>query len=111
MKTDGNITALSTKEGDMVFEQDQIEETIMQHFSTIFEGKRVPVTPSKPPPDQIEAALQELDQILGQKQPVFKSDHFEEEICKPCSFTELDRILQKLPSGKASGYDCFSFSK
>ena len=105
MKTAGNITALATKDGDMVFEQEQIEETILKHFTAIFEGKRVPVTPSKPSPDQVEAALQELDQILGQKQPVFESDHFEKEVCRPYNYTELDQILQKLPSGKASGYD------
>ena len=85
----------------MVFEQHQLEETVLQHF----EGKRVPIYPPTSPPDQTEAALLELDQLLGQNQPVFDSKHFESKVCAPYSFVELSKILEKLPSGKACGYD------
>ena len=33
---------------------------------------------------------------------------FEDQICSPFSFVELDQILKELPNNKASGYDNIS---
>ena len=108
IKTAGQITALNNIKGEMVFEQHQVEDAAMLHFATIFEGKRIPIYPQASPPDQIELALHELDQILGHKQPLFEPDHFEAKVCAPYSFVELSQILEKLPSGKACGYDRYT---
>ena len=108
IKTAGQITALNNIKGEMVFEQHQVEDVAMQHFATIFEGKRIPIYPQASPPDQIELALHELDQILGHKQTLFEPDHFKAKVCAPYSFVELSQILEKLPSGKACGYDRYT---
>ena len=105
MKAAGCISALTSKSGQMVFDQDEIEDVVLAHFGTIFEGQRVPVYPVEPPADQVEIALAEIEQMLGQTQVVFEPDHFEEQVCQPYSSVELDQILHNLPGGKASGYD------
>ena len=105
MKAAGCITALSNKSGQMVFAQDEIEDAVLAHFGTIFDGQRVPVYSVEPPADQVEIALAEIEQLLGQTQTVFEPDHFEEQVCQPYSSVELDQVLHKLPGGKASGYD------
>ena len=110
MKAAGKITALTNKAGQMVFEQEDIEEAVLEHFGTIFEGKRVPVHLDEPFVDHVQLALDDIEQILGQTEAVFEPDHFEEQVCRPYSSTELDQILHKLPSGKASGYDRFLFN-
>ena len=107
MKAAGKITALTNKSGQMVFEQEDIEEAVLVHFENIFEGKRVPVYTADPCVDQVQLALADIEQLLGQTEAVFAPDHFEEHVCRPYSSAELDQILQKLPSGKASGYDRF----
>ena len=89
----------------MVFSQDEVEDVVLAHFAISFQGKRVPVYPIENV-DQIELTLQEIEQIICQATPPTEKDRFESEICSPYSFTELDQILQKLPNGKASGYDC-----
>ena len=105
IRSAGNITALTKKTGEMVFDQSQIEEAVMEHFEEMFKGKRIPVYLDKAPVDQVELALQEIDQILNEQDANFQPDHFEQKVCAPYSSVELDQILQKLPSGKASGYD------
>ena len=105
MKSAGNITALTKKSGEMVFEQSQIEDAVLEHFEEIFKAKRIPVFLDEAPVDQVELVCREIDQILGEQDVNFQPDHFEEKICAPYSMVELDQILQKLPSGKASGYD------
>ena len=107
IKAAGSITALTDRSGAMVFEQHEVEEVILQHFTSIFDGQRVPVFTSETPPDQLQLALQEIDQMLHQQDPVLPPDHFEEKVCAPYSFVKFDQILQKLPTGKASGYDRF----
>ena len=101
----GNISAAYNKSGQMVFDQHEIEEAVLHHFSTVFKGKRCPVFPLESSSPQVDLAILEIDQILRQTPVLFKPDQFEEEICTPYSFLELTQILDKLPSGKASGYD------
>ena len=109
MKAAGSISALTNKSGKMVFDQDEIEEAVIEHFATVFEGQRAPVHVMEPPNDQVDIVLAEIEEILGQSEPSFAPDQFEEEVCKPYSYVELEQILQKLPAGKASGYDRFAY--
>ena len=90
----------------MVFEQAEIEDAILDHFSTIFKGKRVPVYSASNNTDtesMIELTLLELDQILSSDTPPLQEDQFEEKVCSPYSFSELDQILQNLQNNKAAG--------
>ena len=92
----------------MVFEQTELEDAVLAHFSTIFQGKRVPVHPVEETVDQVELTILELDQILSNITPIFKDDNFESKVCSPYSFNELDEALQNLPPGKAAGFDNIS---
>ena len=89
----------------MVFEQSEIEEAVLNHFQTIFEGKRHPVFTESSPSDQNLIALQEIDDILEQESFSFENDQFENDVCPPFTFTELEHTLESLPNGKATGYD------
>ena len=99
----GSISGAYDKTGKMVFNQTEIEEAVMSHFADIFLGKRHPVFIDEALPDQVELSLLELDQILGQSTASFQPSQFEEKVCSPYSFLELDHALKSLPSGKASG--------
>ena len=89
----------------MVFEQSEIEEAVLDHFTSIFEGKRVPVYTAQEPADQVELALLEIDQLLSGMPKGYKEDEFEDLVCSPFLFSELETCLQQLPSGKAAGID------
>ena len=91
----------------MVFEQHEIEDAVLSHFTTIFAGKRVPVY-DVVVQDQVELTIMELEQILAKEGPMFKEDQFESQVCPPYSFTELEQILRDLPDGKAAGIDNIS---
>ena len=105
IKTAGTISACYDNSGKMVFEQPEIEEAVLGHFTKIFSGQRHPVFPTEVPANQVELTLQEIDQILNVNAVSFQPDHFESKVCSPYSFVELDQVLEKLPSGKSSGYD------
>ena len=92
----------------MVFEQHEIEDAVLSHFSAIFEAKRVPVYTDMDAQDQVELSLKELEQILAKEGPVYKEDQFESKVCPEYSFTELEQILADLPDGKAAGMDNIS---
>ena len=92
----------------MVFEQHEIEEAILNHFSTIFQGQRIPVHMNQETPSQVDLALQEIDQILASDLPDVRDDKFEDEVCSPFTFVELEQALHALPSNKASGFDNIS---
>ena len=104
-KAAGSISALKNKDEIMVFDQDNIEEAVLDHFAKIFQGKRHPVFVDKTPVDQVSIALQEIEDILQLESKSFESNKFENDICPPFTFTELNDVLEKLPNGKASGYD------
>ena len=96
----------------MVFEQEEIESAILDHFSTIFKGERVPVFSSNrdttDPESIVELTLHELTQILSSSNPLLPETQFEEKVCSPYSFSELDQTLQSLPNNKAAGVDNIS---
>ena len=68
----------------------------------------MPVRPVPEDVDQVELVLREIDQILDSDFPQVGENKFEDQICSPYSFVELEQILQELPSNKASGYDNIS---
>ena len=105
MKAAGSITGAYDKAGNMIFQQDEIEEAVLDHFGKFFQGQRIPVFTDPEPLDQVALTIQELDNILGKSHINLPDDKFEEQVCSPYSFTELNQILATLPSGKASGYD------
>ena len=98
----GKITAMLNKSGKMVFEQDEVEEVVLDHFAERFCGQRFPgqtlseVTSS---PEANEASCP-WDSKLQ-----FEPTQFESEVCAPFTYTELEEMLKDLPSDKASGYD------
>ena len=92
----------------MVFEQHEIEDAVLGHFSAVFEAKRVPVYSSVGDQDQVELAILELEQILAKDGPVYEEDQFESNVCPSYTFTELQQILADLPDGKAAGMDNIS---
>ena len=95
IKAVGNITSL-LKDREMVFEQNQIEETLMDHFGGVFAG-------SKAPPF---VAHSDKEDIQTTSEPTHNSLRFENDVCSSFSMTELSEILKSLPTGKASGHDC-----
>ena len=105
IKVAGCITGVYDNTGSMVFQQDQIEDAVLEHFSKIFCGQKVPVYPDMDIPDQIELTIDELENILANSLVDHPETKFEDQVCSPYSFCELDGILDNLPNGKASGYD------
>ena len=44
-------------------------------------------------PSQVDLALQEIDQILASDLPDVRDDKFEDEVCSPFTFVELEQAL------------------
>ena len=105
IKSAGSITALKNSNDLMVFEPHQIEDAVLDHFTDIFKGQRVPVYDCPPPVDQVAVCLSEIDQILSSGAPDFQPTQFEDDVSPPFTFTELEQTLNDLPRGKATGYD------
>ena len=82
----------------MVFDQDGIEGVVTEHFKGIFNGS--PLSPR----DVLENAESEHDSDKNSRKG-FRDDEFEEEVCSPYTTSELDNILDTLPSGKACSTD------
>ena len=89
----------------MVFKQDEIEDAVMDHFTEIFKGQRVPVYPVNEGPDQVDIAINEIEKILSQSPLTFEDKQFELDVCSPFTMAELDQTLDSLPNGKAAGID------
>ena len=106
IKAAGSITALKNNSDQMVFEQSEIEDVVLGHFGEIFQGQRHPVHVNHPPPDQVQACLADIDQLLATD--TYEPTQFESEVCSPYSYLELDEMLKGLPNRKASGYDKIS---
>ena len=102
IKSASQITA-ALKDDKIVFEQSEIEDTILDHFSKIFDGKRQASVLPPPERDPVQMAIDEIDQILDKE--YHESTKFESLVCAPYTMLELEQTLCKLPTGKASGYD------
>ena len=106
IKSAGSITAVYDKSGRMVFEQDEIEESVLHHFGNTFVGQTCPVSCLDPSSSQEQLSISDMNDIITKSSQSFSPAHFEDKICLPYSFNELDLILNKLAHNKASGYDC-----
>ena len=105
VKSAGSISGAYDRTGAMVFQQADIEEAIVDHFSGVFKGQRVPVYSSMEHMDMVSLAIQDIDNILLGSPRGFEENEFEKEVCSPFTLAELSRTLASLPSEKASGYD------
>ena len=100
----GRITAIKDKSGKMVFDREGIQDVILNHFSDVFSGQQIPVYEKEVVPEITD----ELSKCPGERK--FESDHFEDIICAPYSYNELDEILSQLKTGKACGHDRYESS-
>ena len=106
IKTAGGITAARSKAGQMVFSQEEIEEVVLEHFSDIFQAQRVPIfSHTSEQLNQTDIAIHEIEAMLKGASNSFDPNMFEDEVCPPYTFIELEEELSSLPNGKASGYD------
>ena len=79
----------------MVFDQNGIEGVITDHFKGVFNG--LPVSPSD--------VLENTENSQDYTRKNLSEDEFENEVCAPYTTSELDEILDTLPSGKACSTD------
>ena len=107
IKSAGAITGLYDSSRTMVFEQDQIEAAVLDHFGRMFLGRSVPIYDEASPEDQDSLLVSEIDAILGSGSWSSCDDPamHEQDVCRPFSASELDSILSNLSDGKASGHD------
>ena len=96
----GRITAMRDPSGAIVFGQQEIEDTILHHFTDVFGGSPVPVFDGP--------YSNNLDTCDRGGERKFPSTHFESSVCSPFTLLELGSILDKLPKNKASGIDNIS---
>ena len=90
----------------MVFEQGEIENAVLDHFTDIFKAQRVPVFDSnKHSTCQTDLAIADIDKLLQGITIAFEPSTFEEQVCPPFTFNELEEELRNLANGKASSYD------
>ena len=101
----GKITGLNNRDGQMVFKQEELENAIIDHFSTIFNGQRIPIFANNEKADMTEIGLQDIENILRNIPHDIPANMHEKEVCAPYTMTELNRILQSLENEKASGFD------
>ena len=105
MKSAGSITGCYDSTGKIVFSQEEIEEAVLDHFKSVFQGENQPVYNSHTETDQLALAEEEMINIIGAIDPTIPSDKFEKKICSPISSVELEKILGNLANGKSCGYD------
>ena len=83
-------------EGKVVFDQDEIEEEVLHHFSNRFQAKRTPVY-------SINSELEKENSEDNEE--VRNGKEHEDDVCSPITITELDLLLEKLPNQKSCGVD------
>ena len=107
VKVAGNITAATNDEGNMVFEQHEIEEVVLSHFSDMFQASYTKVKDTPTTENQVQESIDELDAMIGDKRPMgnVPPNRFESIVCSHYTLSELTEILRNIPNGKASGYD------
>ena len=92
----------------MLFDQEEIEEEVLNHFSHRFKGKCTPVYGTEfsfENKNHSELSEKELEDILEHDEVVNNEREYESAVCSPISMTELDSLLKKLPNEKSSGID------
>ena len=83
----------------MVFDQNGIEKAVVEHFRGIFNGTRVS------PREILENPEENLEDAYDYTRKTLLEDKFESEVCEPYTVSELNDILDTLPSGKACSTD------
>ena len=104
-KNTGAISCIYTANGQMTFQPDEIDESILQHFAKIFRGKRVPVFDDLEPRNELSEAIDEIDDLLLHLPAECPEDRFESEVCSTYTMAELNHTLDTLPNEKAAGID------
>ena len=104
-KRAGQLTAVKSPTGQMLFEEEEIEDVIIDHFTKIFSASPIPVNSEISDADAVNSCLLEIDQMLGEGEEGIQPDKFEEVVCAPYTYSEVEDILAKLPNNRASGYD------
>ena len=91
----------------MVFDQNAIENSVVAHFSEMFQASENKSQQLSDKSAEAEAALKQLDEMRCSSDchPEVDAEKYESIICSPYTFSELDQILKELPNGKASGCD------
>ena len=107
IKSAGTVSALR-KDGQMVFDQADIEEGVLSHFSTIFKGSKIPVQEADINKDQVQGTIDDIDQMINDGDSPIKIDEYESTVCAPFTRVELDSILNSLSVGKSPGFDNIS---
>ena len=105
IKAAGSISALYDSSGSMVFEQEQIETVVLENFGKMFVGSMEPDYVDNVPGDQISLSIDEIDSVLGSRSRSIDPERHQDRVCRPFSAHELDRTLEALTGGKASGHD------
>ena len=100
------ITAVSNKAGQMVFDLNEIEQVVTDHFATIFAGQRVPPSgEDRETLDQHTIARAEMEQVVKNCSKVYTNNCFEDYVCESYTYQELNDELQHLPNQKSAGID------
>ena len=92
----------------MELDQIVIEDEILKHFGNIFRGSRNPVEETDIEVDSVQAAIDDIDQILLEQDDPSDKAKYKSIVCEPFEKYELDDILNKLASGKSAGFDNIS---
>ena len=80
MKAAGSITGTYNKAGQMVFQQEEIEEAVLDHFTETFIGQRSPVYPDACYGDIISMSLTDITNILAGLPTDCPEDKFEMDV-------------------------------
>ena len=87
----------------MVFQSDEIDQVVLDHFSKVFEAKSFIVDEADD--QEVNEAINEIDQMLQKDQSSIDPCKYEDEMTTPYTYSELEEILSNLPNRKSSGYD------
>ena len=88
------------KDGNVVTEQNEIEEAILDHFGDIFNAQRNPTDTSTEGSDTPE------NPVVGDGESESSLEtKYESRVCAPMTMVELEALLEKLPNEKSPGYD------
>ena len=91
----------------MVFDEGEIKERVLEHFTEAFKGQRTPAFSDHAAHEaHIEAEVSSSK--IPQETSSFSPSQFEDRVCSPYSFVELCEIVDSLPDGKAAGMNIHS---
>ena len=97
MSSAGILTSCYNSESQVVFDQNEIEDAVVDHFSKVFKGQKTPVFGASETNENTKENETSNDQV--------DEDKYEAIICAPMTMTELDSILLSMKNEKASGVD------